>query len=123
MAKNATCLLCGTEYEVCKYCQRTRLYTPWKIDFDSPRHFQIYSIVTDIRNNILTNDEAKERLEHLNVTADEMMTFVESVQATLKPVLGVKEKPLKVTKAVVQDEQQTEVQPQKKSKPFRGRKK
>lgn len=123
MAKNATCLLCGTEYEVCKYCQRTRLYTPWKIDFDSPRHFQIYSIVTDVRNNILTNDEAKERLEHLDVTHDEVATFVESVQATLKPVLGIKDQPVKVEKIVVQDKPQAEVQPQKKSKSFRGRKK
>lgn len=120
---NGRCLLCGTRYEVCRFCQRTKLYTPWKIDYDSPRHFQIHSIVKDIRENILTTDEAKERLEHLSVTPEEVLTFVSSVQETLKPVLGIKEKPVEIEKVVVQDESQTEEQPQKKSKSFRGRKK
>lgn len=81
------CLLCGKEYEVCKLCPRVREFTPWRIDFDEPRHFQIYAIVQDIRANTLTNAEAKESLDRLHVTRDEVLTFVPSVQATLLPVL------------------------------------
>lgn len=84
------CFLCGTEYEVCKYCRQVVEYTPWRQQCDSMRHFQIYMIVKDIRSGGLKPAEAKEQLEHLKVTPDEIKTFVPSVQKTLLPIFETK---------------------------------
>ena len=82
------CLLCGSEYDVCKMCARVAKMTPWRLDYDTPRHFQIHAIVKEIREGILTNEEAKAKLNELGVTAEEVAGFVPSAQDTLKPVLG-----------------------------------
>ena len=80
------CLLCGTKYEVCKFCTQVKRYTPWRQMCDSSRHFQINMIVLDYRKGILKAAEAKEQLEQLKVTVDEIKTFVPSVQETLLPI-------------------------------------
>lgn len=123
-ARKSTCLLCGQEYEVCKLCPRVKEFTPWRIDFDTPRHFQIYNVVQDLRNETLTNLEAKDVLDHLSVTPEEVATFVPSVRATLEPVVGS----VKPKKAIVPKEEKTveeaPKQPQKETgKPsvFKGR--
>ncbi len=121
--KNGTCLLCGTKYEVCKFCQRTKVYYPWKIDFDTPKHFQIYAIVTDLRNDVLKPDEAKERLDHIGVTAEEIANFVPSVQATLKPLYDIDDKP-EIKSGLGEQVAARKEEPQRKTaKPFKGRKK
>lgn len=92
MAKNmSNCFLCGAEYEVCKMCSQIKHYTPWRMECDSPRHWQIYVIVKDLRKGLLKPDEAKEQLEQLKVTLEEVKTFVASVQETLLPLYEVKE--------------------------------
>lgn len=121
--KNGTCLLCGTKYEVCKFCQRTKIYYPWKIDFDTPQHFQIYAIVSDFRNDVLTSAETKERLEHMGVTVDDIANFVPSVQATLKPVFGIDEKSMAKKELSEQVAVQYDEPHRKTTKPFKGRKK
>lgn len=87
----ATCLLCGKEYRVCKLCSATKRYTPWKIDFDDPRHFKIYAVVRDIREGTITAEEAKEMLDQLKVTVKEVKSFVPSVRQTLAPIMGISE--------------------------------
>lgn len=122
--RSSNCLLCGKEYEVCKLCPRTRLYTPWRLDFDEPRHFQIYAIVQDVRSNTVTDSEAKEQLDRLNVTVEEIKTFVPSVQATLLPVVGAKS--VKIEQKVSEPEIVEEKPPQRekgKIGAFKGRNK
>ena len=82
----ARCLLCGAEYQVCKYCPSTKAFTPWRQLCESQRHFQIYMIVKDLRAERLSAGEAKEQLERLKVNAAEVKTFVPSVQETLLPI-------------------------------------
>ena len=126
-AQKSNCLLCGVEYEVCKLCTQVKRYYPWKIDFDSPRHFQIYAIVKDVRAGALTNEEAKERLDKLGVDADEVAGFVQSVQDTLKPIVGAPEPKVKVQAEPVQAAAEPQVEENteetKLVRPFRSRKK
>lgn len=86
MAKMSNCLLCGSEYEVCKMCENVRIYTPWRVNFDSPRHYQIYNVlVTDIRNGTLKDSEIADQIESFHLKEEEVKTFVPSVQETLMP--------------------------------------
>lgn len=95
MATNmSNCLLCGAEYEVCKMCEKIKHYTPWRIECDSPRHWQIYATVKGFRKGILKADEAKEILVNLKVDVDEVKTFVPSVQTTLLPLYEEKVVPV-----------------------------
>lgn len=93
MAQMSNCLLCGSKYEVCKMCESIRQYTPWRVNFDSPRHYQIYNVlVTDIRNGTLKDSEIADQIENFHLTVEEVKTFVPSVQETLMPFF---EKPAK----------------------------
>lgn len=82
----AKCLLCGAEYQVCKFCPSTKAFTPWRQLCESQRHFQIYMVVKDLRAERLKAAEAKEQLEYLGVDLKEVKSFVPSVQETLLPI-------------------------------------
>ena len=84
--KKSNCLLCGSEYDVCKLCQNTIRSNPWRLSCDSPRHYQIYTIVLSLRDGTLKETEAKEQLDRLKVTAEDVKGFVPSVRATLNPL-------------------------------------
>jgi predicted transcriptional regulator len=120
----ARCLLCGKEYDVCRLCQQVTEYTPWKVHYDSPRHFQTHAIVKDIRSGILTSKEAKERLDNMRVAPDEVKTFVSSVRDTLEPVMKTaavkepaKEESRTVSRKSAQDVEDISISP------LRGRRK
>lgn len=97
--KKSNCLLCGSEYDVCKLCQNVIRSNPWRLSCDTPRHYQIYSIVLSLRDGTLKNAEAKEQLDRLKVTAEDIKGFVPSVQATLKPLYAAPAKQEKAEKA------------------------
>lgn len=97
--KKSNCLLCGSEYDVCKLCQNVINTNPWRLSCDSPRHYQIYSIVLSLRDGTLKDAEAKEQLDRLKVTAADIKGFVSSVQATLKPLYAEPAKQEKAEKA------------------------
>ena len=97
--KKSNCLLCGSEYDVCKLCQNVIRSNPWRLSCDTPRHYQIYSIVLSLRDGTLKNAEAKEQLDRLKVTAEDIKGFVPSVQATLKPLYTEPAKQEKAEKA------------------------
>lgn len=96
--KKSNCLLCGSEYDVCKLCQNVIRSNPWRLSCDTPRHYQIYSIVLSFRDGTLKNAEAKEQLDRLKVTVEDIKGFVPSVQATLKPLYAESAKQEKVEK-------------------------
>lgn len=81
------CILCGTEYEVCKLCKNVYAHTPWRMLCDSARHFGIYNCVLELRDGVTTPSEALEQFERINLTVDEVKTFVPSVQKVILPVL------------------------------------
>jgi len=89
MAKRdkATCILCGVEYDVCKFCPATTQYTPWRRVCDTSRHYMIYHIVDGLMCETLTVEEAKEQLNNLKVTVDEVKGFVKGAQDILLPIL------------------------------------
>lgn len=105
MSKNMShCFLCGAEYEVCKMCKQIKQYTPWRQECDTAHHWQIYSIVKDLRRGVLKADEAKEQLDHLKVTIDEVKTFVPSVQETLLPLYSKTKLKSKRAETIIVDE-------------------
>lgn len=97
--KKSNCLLCGSEYDVCKLCQNTIRSNPWRLSCDSPMHFQIYTVVLSLRDGTLKNAEAREILDRLKITAEDIKGFVPSVQATLNPLYAAPAKQEKAEKA------------------------
>lgn len=87
----STCFLCGKEYDVCKYCSRTKKYTPWRMMCDTADHFKIYMIVKSLRDEAITVSEAREQLDNAGLKAEDIKEFIPSVQETLAPLYEVKE--------------------------------
>lgn len=91
------CIICGSEYEVCRACPTTTLNTPWRRICDTPVHYQVYMLIQDLRAGTVTKPEAKEMLIRLNVTKDKLDDFLPGVKAFLLPVFE-EEEPVIVTK-------------------------
>lgn len=104
------CLMCGTEYEVCRFCPTTIKFTPWRRLCDSPRHYQVYMLLQDIRAGVLTNDEAKDRLAYMKMGIDEVKELLPSVQETLLPLLAEKsDEPVEAEVEVVEPVAQPQI--------------
>lgn len=80
------CIICGTEYEVCRNCPDTTLNTPWRKLCDTPVHYQVYLIIQDIQGGRLTGDEAKQCLDRIGITQNDLVNMLPSVQSILNPV-------------------------------------
>lgn len=88
------CLLCGVEYEVCKYCPKVVKYTPWRQECESMRHWQILMVARGVRDGQLKPSEARKQLDNLKVTVEEVKTFRPLIQAWLLQCFDVKSKPI-----------------------------
>lgn len=64
---NHWCILCGKGYHACDACNEVRTFAPWRAFTDSIDHFKIFSVLKDYNNRIITKDEAKELLSHVNL--------------------------------------------------------
>lgn len=59
------CVVCGTEYEGCQYCDRLN---SWKKFTDTIEHYKIFWILKDFGEKKINKAAAKEKLENLNTT-------------------------------------------------------
>lgn len=92
MASSKTwCRICGKEYEVCPTCAEVKQYTPYRIICDTPKHFQLYTLIREYREGVVTPLEAKRELEQIGVSKAELKTLIQSVQDFVKEVRAVKE--------------------------------
>lgn len=62
------CIICGREYKVCKTCEENRnKYFGWRTICDTAECYQAYIAITGVRDNLMTNEKAKEILTSLNI--------------------------------------------------------
>lgn len=68
MAKNnKVCPICGKGYSHCDKCEKIG---SWKVLACSPECYQIYSLLAEIREGVLTESDVVQKLKHFGVTAD-----------------------------------------------------
>lgn len=63
------CLICGKEYEACVNCSK---YGGWRAVTDTPEHYQIYSIIQDMRLGA-SPKELKEQFAQISKEATQSM--------------------------------------------------
>lgn len=80
------CVVCGSEYEVCRRCPTTTRNTPWRVICDTPVHYQVYQLIQEIKMGILTNEDAKEMLAHINITKEDVESFLPDARDFLLPI-------------------------------------
>lgn len=85
------CIICGSEYEVCRACPTTTLNTPWRVLCDTPVHYQVYHIVQDIKTGIITGEEAKEMLARIRISKADIEGFLPGIKKILLPLFEVEE--------------------------------
>ena len=83
---NVNCVICGSEYEVCRRCPTTTRNTPWRVLCDTPVHYQVYHIIQELKMGILKKEEAKEMLAHINITKKDVESFLPGVRDFLLPI-------------------------------------
>lgn len=64
MSKKLNCIVCGKEYETCNCSKDLKTY---KVITDSVNCYQIYLIVSDFVNGVITREEAKKMLSKCDI--------------------------------------------------------
>lgn len=80
------CVVCGSEYEVCRLCPTTTSNTPWRVLCDTSVHYQVYLTIQDLKAKIITETEAKDCLNNIGISEDTVKTFLPHVQEILLPL-------------------------------------
>lgn len=62
---NHTCQICGAKYYACDKCLKSG---HWKIYCESPSCYQVYIIIAEYQNELITKDEAIDMFEHIGIT-------------------------------------------------------
>lgn len=82
---NATCAICGKEYEMCYSCKDAKKSAPWKLHCDTAEHYKVYQIVNGYTSGIYTKDEALDRLK--NVDLSDMSAFRAHIKSIVVDIL------------------------------------
>lgn len=64
MSKKINCIVCGKEYETCNCSKDLKTY---KVITDNVNCYQIYLIVNDFVNEVITKEEAKKMLSKCDI--------------------------------------------------------
>ena len=62
------CSICGRPYHMCASCKDTIKANPWKMFCDTSEHYKIFQIVRGFNTNVYTKDEAKNRLNNVDLS-------------------------------------------------------
>lgn len=89
-ANSHQCVICNALYNSCDLCKDIQTYTPWRALCDTSRHYQIYMIISMLRGKVMNESEVRDSLNHINVTIDEIKTFIPAVQDILLPIMEAK---------------------------------
>lgn len=84
---NSTCAICGKGYYLCLSCKSHKL-TPWKLHTDTSEHYKIFQILRGAFLNVYTKEEAKEKLENLDLS--DLDTFNDNVKSQIKEIMDYK---------------------------------
>ena len=91
-----TCWICGKQHEYCPVCHQSN---GWKYVADTPEHYQIYLVLHEFEESIITKDEATERFAELGITAEANLSWViPAVEEQIRGIIGKKLKEVKSSK-------------------------
>lgn len=55
---NHWCIICGKGYYACDSCDEIKSFRPWRKTADSIEHYQIYMILIQYRDGLISKEEA-----------------------------------------------------------------
>lgn len=87
---NATCSICGKGYYKCLSCQSMMQSQPWKQYTDTSEHYKIYQVVRGFTTGMYTKDEAKERLQLIDLS--DLNELRDNIQEIIRDILKDEEK-------------------------------
>ena len=79
---NANCAICGKSYHKCSKCNEMAQY---KAFVCSPECYQVFLIMKDFEEGVLTESDATERYAYLDITLDsDFSKYTEGVASAIK---------------------------------------
>lgn len=84
---NATCSICDKQYYLCTSCKSFMELSPWKIHTDTSEHYKIYQIIHGYTVGLYTKDEAKSKLEKVDLS--DLEDLRENIKEIIKDIIGV----------------------------------
>ena len=85
---NHKCVICGTPYHYCDDCGKIKSFTPWRTICDTREHYRTFCVIQDYLANRCTKDEAKETLEYIGVTINNIADLKDSVKDIIVKILA-----------------------------------
>lgn len=65
---NHWCVLCGTGYHACDTCDEIKSFVPWRKLTDTVMHYQVFTVLREYVNKLISKAEAKELLSRLDIS-------------------------------------------------------
>lgn len=107
MAKIRECLVDKVQYQYCPHCNGNNSAETWRFLFCSDNCRNINSVFEGVRDNKISEDEARTRLASCNL--DKIETFGERYKTLLKPIVNKKVVKTPVVETVVEETVEPEV--------------
>lgn len=81
---NHWCIICGKGYHACDACDKVRTFTPWRKLADTPEHYQIYLVLKQYKNKVISKAEAKTMLNNIGLA--DMDSFKDGVNKLIAEI-------------------------------------
>lgn len=85
MANNRVCLTCGKAYEYCSSCASAKNLPVWKNLFDEELCKVAFTCVSDYKQNVITKERAKERLNGYDLS--DVSSMKDSIKEVINEIL------------------------------------
>lgn len=118
---NATCTICGSEYQMCLSCKDKMKLSPWKLYTDTAEHYKIHQIIHGFSTKMYSEDEVRFKLK--NVDLSDLETFRPHIKQIIKDIL--KEESVEKSSKIAEESVKTEITTEDKAtveKPVYSRK-
>ena len=83
---NANCSICGKAYHLCMSCKTHMELNPWKVHTDTSEHYKIYQIIHGYSVGLYTKDEAKSKLEKVDLS--DLEDLREHIKNIIKDIMN-----------------------------------
>ena len=87
--KNATCSICGKEYQMCISCKDEISLNPWKRHTDTSEHYKIYQIIHGYSTGVYNKSEAKSKFN--NVDLSDLESLRDNIKSIINDIMSVDE--------------------------------
>lgn len=79
---NRECQVCGRAYYFCN-CHFNSDKHHWKMNCCDPMHYQVFIVALDLRDGVISADEARERLSNIGFSAKDLSWCIPSIAEIL----------------------------------------